>query len=642
MPVLTPETVIPGVVYVVWVKESKSPGAFDGLYALISKSASKFGYSDFLHLCEACHGKLFLSQKVNNGEENPTWADCLDDLKVFKPPVGSPIVLTQKVYSFAEVTQVAYDQGYFSSEDGLNRLKKKLTSKSGGKSKPSVSKEPAISDSKVLATAKEMSDKLENVNKSGASVSSNPFPPGPPPAVVDTPKVLSLEETSGSLGDGVEGDLSLALLEVGVWKERAHAAETRNRLAEDDKLQMAETITDLEVKLESSLDHQKQYMMVGDRKTQDIEALNQDTAGVVVAKLESKLVLLDSVDSNLGSVLAKVSTVLSRVEALPGLVSQNVEGLLSGQSVELGKGIDAVSSRLDTVHDSISETVTATRDVLENFGMTESDDDAVDIPASLQLVLTSLSSLPAPAVVDHASGGVSPVDTLCFYKTRGMMALYVCKCGCQHVVVVDTKELVDVGSSSSPGDLTGDYFDGNNVSQQSFHTPLPVVSQDTSTTPPGNLRKRKKKSKKKKAVKVQKLSFGSGVCPDQSPHLSEPMNPVPTGGHTAPGLRMSGPAARQSCQVSQSANPCSEDQLGLGQTGHDQTSMTFVARPSVGQSLVSQSGPEQFGHERHGLGQFQHWQSGSGQSDQWQPDNGQSGQMQSGTGYSGLDKVVWV
>ena len=107
MPVLTPATVIPGVVYVVWVKESKAQGALDGIYAVIAKSASKFGYSDFLYVVETCHGKLFSSQKVNNGDENPSWEDCLGDLEVFKGPVGTPIPLVDRVYSFSEVTQIA-------------------------------------------------------------------------------------------------------------------------------------------------------------------------------------------------------------------------------------------------------------------------------------------------------------------------------------------------------------------------------------------------------------------------------------------------------------------------------------------------------------------------------------------------------
>jgi hypothetical protein len=201
MPQLTPDTVIPGVVYVVWVKESKTQGALDGIHAVISKTASKFGYSDFMYVVENCHGKLFMSQKINNGDENPSWKDCLDDLEVFKAPVGNPLSLVDKVYSFSEVTHIAYDKGYFSSEDGLSRLHKKLANvKSGGKTKPAPTKEPAVNAGKVLATAKELSDKLLNVSSTDAAVSSNPFPPGPPILAENVPSVASLWFWRGGRG----------------------------------------------------------------------------------------------------------------------------------------------------------------------------------------------------------------------------------------------------------------------------------------------------------------------------------------------------------------------------------------------------------------------------------------------------------
>ena len=91
---------------------------------------------------------------------------------------------TKRIYKF--------NQGYFTSEEGLKRLEKKQSS---GKPKPAA---PAavtehVNEAKVLATAKELSDKLSNVSNLDTSVSTNPFPPGPPLAS-DVPSAVSLEE----------------------------------------------------------------------------------------------------------------------------------------------------------------------------------------------------------------------------------------------------------------------------------------------------------------------------------------------------------------------------------------------------------------------------------------------------------------
>ena len=51
-------------------------------------------------------------------------------------------------------------------------------------------------------------------------------------------------------------------------------------------------------------------------------------------------------------------------------------------SVEIKRGFDSVTSRINTSHDSLEEGIKVTNTILENFGMGENE-NSVDIPSLL-------------------------------------------------------------------------------------------------------------------------------------------------------------------------------------------------------------------------------------------------------------------
>ena len=96
MSTITPDTVVQGRAYVVWVKDMSGYTDPDNMYGVAFRGNSRFGHQDFSIICKARNKKTFYSRMIKNGEENPTWQDCLDALKMEKAPIGTPKMFTDR------------------------------------------------------------------------------------------------------------------------------------------------------------------------------------------------------------------------------------------------------------------------------------------------------------------------------------------------------------------------------------------------------------------------------------------------------------------------------------------------------------------------------------------------------------------
>ena len=100
---LAPETGLTGTYYVIKVKltGNKDWDYPDALYAIGYKDNSKFGIMDLKTVTDDKNEAFCLSFKVS--ETDHLWEDCLEEMKV-KPPLGNPLLLTDRRYSFVEIT----------------------------------------------------------------------------------------------------------------------------------------------------------------------------------------------------------------------------------------------------------------------------------------------------------------------------------------------------------------------------------------------------------------------------------------------------------------------------------------------------------------------------------------------------------
>ena len=151
------------------------------------------------------------------------------------------------------------------------------------------------------------------------------------------------EEEVVKTGDQVVfdlGDPSILEAEVENWKERAMFAESKAEALEEEQLRLQEKIGELTVQLQSSMEHQGQFMVAGDKANMTVQKMNSDTADDVVKALAPQLSAITSLDGNIGTVLAQVSTIATTLRGLPTLLTGQVETMLSNQSSELGRSFD--------------------------------------------------------------------------------------------------------------------------------------------------------------------------------------------------------------------------------------------------------------------------------------------------------------
>ena len=474
--VLNSDTVIPGIVYVMWVKDTKPYEDPDSIYAIVYKGNSKFGHQDFKYVSERENKKFMYCTKVNAGNENPTWQMCLDDLKVLKAPIGTPVTFIDRPYTFAEITAMAYTNKYFASEDGLAHLSKKTG--------PAVSSPApllaASAGKTIVAGAKAISDQL---------VQFTPSVSGAPPSLIpDTDHEQALRE---ALAKGLDGSDAPGFTDISVdngdilgedvenLKERVVMAESMADAVKQENVALEAEVAELKVQLKSAMEHQKQFMVSSDVATVTVEKMNDDTSTKVVKRLDPKLSLLPAVNGNVASLLTMMTTLNTTIAGLPDIVGNKVETLLSTQTVALGTKLEGVASRIDTSLDSLSEGVSTTNDVLGNFGMAE-DENSVDIPACIKsLVTLSQQAVDSPLPEDAGSTGVAQG---CYYLSRQMLATLVCKCGCGFELQADNslpgpgnggqvpapvpQQVVHLGGNQSP------FVPGQHL--QTFTAPAPV------------------------------------------------------------------------------------------------------------------------------------------------------------------------
>ena len=114
MSLIPNHTVIPGISYVMWVRDSKDYNANDRVYGIVYKGNSKFGHQDFGIVCQRS-GKHFWTKKVNEDIPDSSWSQCLDAMGFYKAPIGTPVLLNDRAYTFAEVAAQCYKDNLFTS-----------------------------------------------------------------------------------------------------------------------------------------------------------------------------------------------------------------------------------------------------------------------------------------------------------------------------------------------------------------------------------------------------------------------------------------------------------------------------------------------------------------------------------------------
>ena len=437
---IAPTTIVKGKSYILWVKDAD--GNSDTIYAVVHKGNSRFAFLDFEYVCKTTNKFLFYTNKVNDGKDDCTWADCLYEMKVKKPPVGNPFYMTDRAYTFAEVAAWGCKNNLFPHPDGIAHLVKSTSPPStsvpvkvprvGG---PAVVNQ-ALDNPGIIAAAKEMSDKMDQskaanpvsapslipcdilkdvvVDAQGNVVETARDPADTVP--VDPKEVIEIDGDDAPLGEDMEN-----------MKQRVAVAESA---AEDLKMRNVELVNQVDVlnaKLESSLAMQKQFMAASDKTGATLEKLNDDAADKVTKSLASKLSLLTSLDTNLGSVLNKVGLLGSSIADIPKLVGEHVAPLLTSVSDVLATKIDKIESCIDTSQESIKSGIMATNETLCHFGFAD-DENAVNIPASIQSLLDDANSTKIRKEL---------VNQDCYYLSRQMIATFVCKCECGLEVQLD-------------------------------------------------------------------------------------------------------------------------------------------------------------------------------------------------------------
>ena len=377
MSTLNPETVIQGKAYLMWIKDSKEYSDPDYYYGVAFKGNSRFGHSDFSYVCMKRNKKVFFSKCINEGQEDPTWQECMEAMDMGKAPVGHPKLLTDRAYTFAEVAMIAYQEKYFTDQEGLQVVSKKTAPPKAAlaatKSGPS---DTNVDPKEIIRAAKEASDELDRTKNTGST--EHPFSPGLiPNNNLSNIIVNNISEEDVGIKDNENNDD----MDLEDWKERAIMAESRltNTVRERDLLEGK--VAELKAKLESSLEQQNRFMSAADNATMTIESMNDDMAIKVIKKVEPKLSKIETLDKNLGTVLAKLGDLGAVVANIP---------LLMDKLQDVSNKVDNVGSRMESSCESLSEGVHTVEKTLSTFGIDEGE-FVIDIPANIKTVVDKLS-----------------------------------------------------------------------------------------------------------------------------------------------------------------------------------------------------------------------------------------------------------
>ena len=418
MSALAPDTVIEGTAYVVWIKETAGYADPDTIYGVVIKGNSRFGHSDFSYVCQTLNKKVFFCKKINDGRSDTTWQMCMDAMKVEKPPRGTPILLTARPYTFAEVATIAYEEKFFTDPDGPKHIAERTAPPSSSKLKIPAQKEPAVDPPELLADSHNKGD------------------------------ILKLDEEDEELDEDLVN-----------MEERAALAESKASALMQERELLERKLAEVTAKYESSMNHQKEFMIRADNATMTVEAMNDNTADKVVKALYPKFSALPSLNTNVGNVLAKVVEIGNAVNSIP-LILKKADEILSQ--------VSGVGSLVNSARDSLSEGLSTIEDTMASYGMAE-DEEKLDIPSSIKtLVETAQRSVEAGD--GDVAGAVPAPDqeqksSLCYYLSHHVAATFICKCGCGHEVQFEPTG-PSIGSGSS------------HTTQQGFLAP-PVPSLST-------------------------------------------------------------------------------------------------------------------------------------------------------------------
>ena len=418
MSTITPDTVVQGRAYVFWIKDMSGYTDPDNMYGVAFRGNSRFGHQDFSIICKARNKKTFYSRMIKNGEENPTWQDCLDALKMEKAPIGTPKMFTDRAYTFAELACVAYNDKYFYDQEGLNHLSQKTAPSKPG-TKKLETEEQELDPSEIIKRAKIASDELDKAKKSDPNSThfTHPVIPGSCPPGLGTGNSKPEEQKQVETLDE----------EVENMRERAVMAETRAASLLHDREVLEKKVEDLKAKLETSLEHQKNFMLSADKATLTLESMNDDTATKVLKKIEPKLHRLPSMDSNLGSLLAKVTEIGTAVANLPQLVKEQSQVAKAGMLAGLHSKLDGLGASAECNTESLSEGLITIENTLASYGMTE-DGDNVDIPACMKSLLEKGTK---------GSSNRGQVVKPCSFIDAKTVATFSCICGCGREIQYD-------------------------------------------------------------------------------------------------------------------------------------------------------------------------------------------------------------
>ena len=590
--------------YVLWVRETDAWGEEDLIYGFVHKGNSRFGHHDFKDVCEIKNQKVFFTNKVNDGA-NATFEECLEFLGERTQPIGNPILLTDRIYSFAEAAKIGIEKKIFPSPAGVTYLAKRT--------KPpatSVLAKPGenVGLKEMLARGKNMSDEF-NRQKALAghttsdqslallsglayaaeddveerTVSSEPasspavfsfedpssrviVPPTMAPSAVtsplgiDTPDVPDISQVEDS-SESLDSMTRLVLEEeIESWKRKAKEAVVRFASLEDETKKLNDENISLKSQLASAQEKQKQFMVSSDKALVANQSMNEDTATVVskkvvatlsksfekldgvakevskvseivqdssklddivvsvaslgntVGKLDSVEKLVTSMDdemTNMGQFMTKMSEFMEKLspclQRMPGLVSTEVGELFERKTVDIMRGFESVTSRINTTYDSLEDGITVTNTTLENFGMGEGE-NVVDIPGCVKLLCDDLhatdeadTSVAADAFNDGledfdesgGGGGFVAGRIECFYVARGKPATYRCTCGCGSEVCMQAESTLGKVDPVPPKPVEN----------------TPVVNQSEPLEPSRREKRKVRQQKFLKNKKAKKLNF---------------------------------------------------------------------------------------------------------------------------------------
>ena len=366
-------------------------------------------------------------------------------------------MFTDKLYTFLEIGNLAYEHKIFTKPDGLETLKRRSKSKPS----PSVVKKAIKSATGGGSTLTDLISKVQQDAasfKAGHEALGNPHLPNSSqgleqllPATLSSESIpvgknLLVVTNDNDCNNVPQIDLSDENEDEneksGIsWEERALIAESRLEAKTDElkktKLDLNELVLKVGV-LESKI-HSTEVMNVGlmaelDHKDQLLSKFNENVANEILNKLKPKLDCLSSIENNTKTIVNHVAP----VDGIPG---------------NWKEGFTAFNQRLESNFSVLTDGLKISNDTLSSHGLHD-DENALNIPETMQYISSMnkyhFKSLGTP-LRDEPSDNPE-----CVYEINGAELQFICKCGCGNEVLgsyhenndLDSTESSDIGSTA--------------------------------------------------------------------------------------------------------------------------------------------------------------------------------------------------